>query len=64
MKEVLKTGKNASMRIGQRSKGLNYRCIEIAKKIKKIEVDYVDISCEAADVIKNLTSERMKKKFN
>ena len=55
---------NALFAIGQRSKSLNFRCIEIAKKIGKNEVDYGDNSCEAVDVIKHLTSERMKKKFN
>ena len=55
---------NALFAIGQRSKKLNLTCIKIAREIGKIVVDYGDNSCEAVDVIKHLTSERMKKKFS
>lgn len=55
---------NALFAIGQRSKELNMKCIHIAKKIGKIEVDYGDNSCEAVDVIKHLTSDRIQQKLN
>ena len=51
---------NALFGIGQRSKELNLTCIIIAREIGKIEVDYGDNSCEAIDVIKHLTSNRIK----
>lgn len=54
---------NALWMIGQRSKPLNARAIEIAKKIGKIEVDYGDNSCQAIDVLKHLTGERLRQKF-
>lgn len=54
---------NALWMIGQRSKRLNARAIEIAKKIGKIEVDYGDNSCQAIDVLKHLTGERVQQKF-
>jgi len=54
---------NALFAIGQRSKLMNVMCISIAENAGKITVDYGDNSCEAVDVIKHLTSERMKKKF-
>lgn len=54
---------NALWMIGQRSKPLNARAIEIAKKIGKIEVDYGDNSCQAIDVLKHLTGERVQQKF-
>lgn len=55
---------NALFSIGQRSKFLNNRCIEIARNVGKIEVNYGDNSCEAVNVIKHLTSKRMQNKFN
>lgn len=54
---------NALFAIGQRSKVLNTKCIAIATNIGKIHVDYGDNSCEAVDVIKHLTSERMQNKL-
>ena len=54
---------NALWMIGQRSKPLNKRAIEIAKKIGKIEVDYGDNSCQAIDCVAHLTSERVQKKI-
>ena len=54
---------NALWMIGQRSKPLNIQAIEIAKKIGKIEVDYGDNSCQAIDVLKHLTGERIQQKF-
>ncbi|PHQ57680.1 MAG: hypothetical protein COC16_00025 [Lutibacter sp.] len=55
---------NALFGIGQRSKELNLTCIEIAREVGKIVVDYGNNSCEAIDVIKHLTSNRIKQKFN
>ena len=55
---------NVLFSVGQRSKLLNRRCIEIATTIGQITVDYGDNSCEAVDVIKHLTSERIQVKLN
>ena len=55
---------NALFAIGQRSKEINALCISIAEDVGRISVYYGDNSCEAVDVIKHLTSERMKKKFS
>jgi 3-methyladenine DNA glycosylase AlkD len=54
---------NALFSIGQRSLAMNKRCLDIARKIGKVEVDYGDNTCQAVDVIKHLDSERMRKKF-
>lgn len=54
---------NALFAIGQRSKELNFKCIEASKAIGKIVVDYGDNSCEAVDVFKHLTSDRIQNKF-
>ena len=54
---------NALFAIGQRSKNLNEQCISIAQNIGTVEVDYGDNSCQAVDVIKHLTSERVQNKF-
>jgi len=54
---------NAMMAIGLRSAGLNRQALKAAKKIGKVEVDYGDNSCQAVDVIKHLTSDRIKDKF-
>ena len=51
---------NALFAIGQRSKELNLTCINIAREVGKIGVDYGDSSCEVLDVIKHLTSDRIK----
>jgi 3-methyladenine DNA glycosylase AlkD len=50
--------------IGMRSKNLNKMCLEVARKIGKVEVDYGDNSCEAINVTKHLTSEQLQKKLN
>lgn len=55
---------NVLFAAGQRSKLLNVRCLEIVSAIGKITVDYGDNSCEAVDVIKHLTSERLQQKLN
>ena len=52
------------MAIGLRNVALNKRALKAAKKIGKVEVDYGDNSCQAVDVIKHLTSDRIKEKFN
>ena len=49
--------------IGKRSKALNKRAIEAAKKIGKVEVDYGDNSCQAIDCLKHLTSDNLQKKL-
>ncbi len=54
---------NALWRIGQRSKALNQRCIAAAKKIGKVEVDYGDNSCQPADALKHLTSDRVRRQL-
>ena len=48
----------------QRSKIMNYRCIDVTENICKIIVDYSDNSFKKLDVIKYLNSEWVKKKFN
>ncbi|MDW7694779.1 DNA alkylation repair protein [Flammeovirgaceae bacterium SG7u.111] len=52
----------ALLMIGQRSAALHARALGIAKKIGKIEVDYGDNSCQAADCVMHLGSDRVKKK--
>lgn len=54
---------NALWAIGMRSKILNQKCISAAKNIGKVEVDYGANSCEAINVTKHLTSDRIQKKF-
>jgi 3-methyladenine DNA glycosylase AlkD len=54
---------NSLLTIGQRSKELNMKCLEVCNSVGKIIVDYGENSCEAVDVVKHLTSERMLKKF-
>lgn len=49
--------------MGQRSRKLNKKAIETAKRIGKVEVDYGDNSCQALNVLKHLTSERVQKKL-
>ena len=55
---------NALFAIGQRSTKLNRESLKIAKVIGKVVVDYGDNSCEAVDVVKHLSSEKMQQKFN
>jgi 3-methyladenine DNA glycosylase AlkD len=54
---------NALLMIGQRSKGLNKRALEVAKNIGQVEVDYGDNSCQPIDCVKHLSSERIQQKF-
>ncbi len=53
----------ALLMVGQRSKVLHARALAAARKIGKMVVDYGDNSCEALDVVKHLTSERILKKI-
>ncbi len=55
---------NVLFAVGKRSKLLNSQCLEVAKNIGKITVDYGDNSCEAVDVIKHLTTKRIQQKLN
>lgn len=55
---------NALWAIGMRSHELNKKCIAVAQKIGKVEVDYGDNSCQAIDVKKHLSSERLQKRLN
>ncbi len=55
---------NALWSIGMRSKKLNEICVQAAKKIGKVEVDYGANSCEAINVVAHLTSDRIQKKLN
>lgn len=55
---------NALFAIGQRSAPLHQRSLAAAKKMGKVHVDYGDNSCEAVDVVKHLSSERVLGKFN
>ena len=54
---------NALIGIGQRSKALNVRALEVARSIGKVEVDYGDNSCEALDGVKHLSMERLQNKW-
>jgi len=54
---------NALFAIGKRSSSLHRASLEAAKQIGKVEVDYGDNSCEALDVVKHLSSERILGKF-
>lgn len=53
---------NALYAIGCRSRALHKRALAIAKKIGRVEVDYGDNSCQAVDVVKHLSSDRVKAK--
>jgi 3-methyladenine DNA glycosylase AlkD len=50
--------------IGKRSAALHQASLQAAKKIGKVEVDYGDNSCQAMDVVKHLSSERLVEKFS
>ena len=51
--------------MGKRNKKLNKAAIAAAKAIGPIDVDYGDDNrCEPVDVLKHLTSDYLKKKFN
>jgi len=54
---------NAMLMIGQRSKNLNDQCIRGVQKYGKLDIDYGDNSCQPADVIGNLTSDRIQNKI-
>jgi len=55
---------NALMRIGMRNENLHKKALAIAQKIGKVKVNYGANLCEAVNVIKHLTSERVLKKFS
>lgn len=54
---------NALLAIGQRSKRLYKRALEIARKLGKVEVDYGDNSCQAIDCYQHLSQDRLVNKF-
>lgn len=54
---------NALWAIGQLNAKLHKQALAIAQKIGKVEVDYGANSCEAVDVVKHLSSDRIKKKL-
>ncbi|MEM8907669.1 MAG: DNA alkylation repair protein [Bacteroidota bacterium] len=54
---------SALLMIGTRSQALHKRALAIAQQIGKIEIDYGANSCEALDVVKHLTSDRVQKKL-
>lgn len=63
-KNFIKDAMNNSLwAIGMRSKNLNNQAIDAARSIGKVEVDYGQNSCEALDIMKHLTSERLQKKL-
>ena len=51
------------MGIGKRSAKLNRTALEAARAIGPVEIDYGDNSCEPLDVVKHLTSDRLKEKL-
>ncbi|UCG27909.1 MAG: DNA alkylation repair protein [Bacteroidales bacterium] len=53
---------NALLMIGQRNKYLNEKALDVAKSIGEVVVDYGDNSCQAANCITHLSSERIRKK--
>lgn len=53
----------ALLAIGQRSAVLHKACLAAALRIGKVVVDYGDNSCQAVDVVKHLSSERVLGKF-
>lgn len=50
--------------IGKRSADLHKVSLQAAKQIGKVEVDYGDNSCQAMDVVKHLSSDRLVEKFS
>ena len=55
---------SALMGIGKRNKKLNKAAIRAAKAIGRVDIDYGDDNtCEPLDVLKHLTSDYLKKKF-
>lgn len=60
----VKDGMNSALfAIGQRSKSLHSKALPAAKSIGKVMVDYGNNSCEAVDVVKHLSSERVMNKW-
>ena len=53
----------AFLGIGKRSKELNAEAIRAVKAIGPVDVDYGDSGCEPLDVMKHLTSDRLRKKL-
>ncbi len=51
------------MYIGARSKELNQLCLDAAKKIGKVTIDYGETSCMTVDSIKFLKSENVQRKL-
>ncbi len=49
--------------IGERSNALREKCLAIAKRIGRVEVDYGETSCVTVDVTNWLNSSRVKKKL-
>ncbi|MCR9289893.1 MAG: DNA alkylation repair protein [Bacteroidetes bacterium] len=54
---------SALMRIGMRNKNLWGKSLKIAKDIGPVMVDYGANSCQAINVVKHLTADRVVKKF-
>jgi 3-methyladenine DNA glycosylase AlkD len=50
--------------MGKRNRTLNKAAIRAARAIGPVQVDYGDNSCEALDVLKHLTSDYLKKKWD
>jgi hypothetical protein len=60
-KDTALTG--AFFAVGQRNAPLNKKAIALAKAYAPLHVDYGDNSCLPVDVVRHLTSDRMKKAF-
>ena len=55
---------NGSMlSIGKRNPYLHGKTLAVARAIGPVEVDYGDNSCQALDIVKHLTSDRLLKKL-
>ena len=54
----------ALMGIGKRNRILNTAAIRAAKAIGRIEVEYGDNGCKPLDVLKHLTTNRLRSKFD
>ena len=60
----VKDGMNNSLfHLGQRSGTLHAACLEAARGIGTVEVDYGANSCQAVDVVKHLAGDRIMAKF-
>jgi len=60
---VLGSMGGALMGIGKRNKKLNAKALKVAKKIGPIYFNEDEKNCEPFDVVKHLTSDYLKKKF-